>query len=168
MGWFSKDIQNMGDLFVYALSDIYYAEQQIVKALPKMTDNATDAKLKEGFQKHLRETEDHVSRLEQVFRVTELEAKSVDGYAIDGILKEADAAAGEVDDTRVLDAALIFSAQAVEHYEMSRYGALISWAEQFGRSDIVSILEQTLNEEKAADAALTSVAKTVVNQRAAA
>jgi ferritin-like metal-binding protein YciE len=168
MSWFSKDIHNMGDLFVYALSDIYYAEQRILKALPKMIEKATDAKLKQGFQNHLRETEEHVRRLEQVFRLSELEATTVDGYAIDGLLKEADASAGEVEDPRVLDAALIFSAQAVEHYEISRYGALISWAGQFGRSDIVIILQKSLDEEKSANQALTTVAEGVVNQRAAA
>src|SRR5215813_1015090 len=151
MGLFSKDIKNMDDLFVHTLRDIYYAENQIVKSLPDMIEKASDPQLKQGFQSHLRETENHVKRLEQVFRLHGVDAKGVDCPAIDGILEEAEEVAGEVDDKAVLDAALIAAAQAVEHYEITRYGCLVAWANQLGRSDCATLLKQTLEEEKAAD-----------------
>jgi ferritin-like metal-binding protein YciE len=167
MGFFSKDIQTMDDLFVHTLRDIYYAEKQILKALPDMVKKAGDADLKQGFQSHLRETENHVKRLEQVFRMHGKDASGVDCTAIDGILEEADDVTGEVADKAVLDAALIASAQAVEHYEMTRYGTLIAWANQLGRSDCAALLQQNLDEEKAADKKLTTIAEKTVNRRAA-
>jgi ferritin-like metal-binding protein YciE len=167
MGLFSKDIKNMNDLFVHTLRDIYYAEKQIVKALPYMIDKAHDPQLKQGFQTHLRETENHVKRLEQVFQLAGLKAQGVDCPAIDGIIKEANEVAGEVEHKSVLDAALIAAAQAVEHYEITRYGTLISWARQVGRSDCVSLLQQTLDEEKATDKKLTTMAEGQVNRKAA-
>lgn len=167
MGWFSKDIQTMDDLFVHQLQDIYYAEQQILKALPDMIDKATDPGLKTAFQNHLRETETHVTRLEKVFRMHGAEVKGQDCPAIDGILEEANEVAGEVEDKRVLDAALIAAAQAVEHYEMTRYGTLAAWAKQLGRTDCAAVLEQTLAEEKAADGKLTGIAEGNVNRKAA-
>jgi ferritin-like metal-binding protein YciE len=167
MGLFSKDIKNMHDLFLHNLADIYYAEQQIVKALPTMVKKATDRQLKQGFENHLRESETHVKRLEQIFQKLDVKAKGVDCPAIDGILKEANEVAGEVEDKSVLDAALIASAQAVEHYEMTRYGTLIAWAKQLGRQDLIGLLEQTLNEEKATDQKLTAMAEAQVNRKAA-
>jgi ferritin-like metal-binding protein YciE len=167
MGLFSKDIKTMDDLFLHTLRDIYYAENQIVKALPDMVDKATDPQLKQGFQTHLRESENHVKRLEQVFQLTGKKAGGVDCPAIDGILKEANEVAGEVEKKPVLDAALIAAAQAVEHYEMTRYGTLIAWAKQLGRNDCVSLLQQTLDEEKATDKKLTSMAEGQVNRKAA-
>jgi ferritin-like metal-binding protein YciE len=167
MGLFTKDIKNMDDLFVHTLRDIYYAENQIVKALPDMIKKATDPQLKQGFQTHLRETETHVKRLEQVFNLTGKKAQGVDCPAIDGIIKEAKEVAGEVDNKQVLDAALIASAQAVEHYEMTRYGTLIAWAKQLGHNDVVTLLNQTLDEEKATDKKLTSMAEGQVNRKAA-
>ena len=167
MGLFSKDIKTMNDLFLHTLQDIYYAEQQIVKALPDMIKKANDPQLKQGFQTHLRETENHVRRLEQVFQLTGQKAKGVDCPAIDGILEEADDVAGEVEQQPVLDAALIAAAQAVEHYEMTRYGTLIAWAKELGRNDAVSLLQQTLDEEKATDKKLTSMAEAQVNRKAA-
>jgi ferritin-like metal-binding protein YciE len=167
MGLFSKDIKNMNDLFLHTLGDIYYAEQQIVKALPEMVKKATDPQLKQGFQTHLRESETHVKRLEQVFQKLDVKAKGVNCPAIDGILKEANEVAGEVDDKSVLDAALIAAAQAVEHYEMTRYGTLIAWAKRLGRQDVASVLEQTLSEERATDQKLTAVAESQVNRKAA-
>ena len=137
MGLFSKDIKTMDDLFLHTLQDIYYAENQIVKALPKMIDKATNRNLAAGLRNHLRETEGHVSRLEQVFAKLGQTPKGVDCPAIDGIIKEADEVAGEVDDKKVLDAAIIGSAQAVEHYEISRYGTLIAWAEELGHGNVV-------------------------------
>src|SRR5437588_7167720 len=159
MGLFSKDIQTMDDLFVHTLRDIYYAENQIVKALPDMIEKATDKQLKQGFQSHLAETKNHVKRLEEVFKMHGVQASGVDCPAIDGIIEEADDVAGEVDDKQVLDAALIAAAQAVEHYEMARYGTLVAWAKQLGRNDCASVLQKNLDEEKAADKKLTDIAE---------
>lgn len=167
MGLFSKDIKTMNELFLHTLADIYYAEQQIVKNLPDMVKKASDPQLKQGFETHLRETENHVKRLEQVFQKLNVQANGVDCPAIDGILKEAKEVAGEVEDKSVLDAALIAAAQAVEHYEMTRYGTLIAWAKNLGQSGVVSLLNATLEEEKATDKKLTSMAEAKVNRRAA-
>lgn len=167
MGLFTKDIKTMDDLFVHQLQDIYYAEKQLVKALPKMADKATDPQLKQGFMTHLEETEVHVQRLEQVFKMHGAEVKAVNCPAIDGIIKEADETAGEVDDKAVLDAALINAAQAAEHYEIVRYGSLIAWARQLGRNDCAAVLQNTLDEEKATDKKLTSLAEGKINMRAA-
>ena len=166
MGLFTKDIKTMDDLFVHQLQDIYYAEKQLVKALPKMADKATDPQLRSGFLTHLEETKGHVTRLEQVFKMHGVQPKAVDCPAIDGIIEEADEVTGEVADKSVLDAALINAAQAVEHYEMTRYGTLIAWAKQLGRNDCASVLQKTLDEEKAADAKLTGIANSNVNLRA--
>ncbi len=167
MGLFSKDIKSMDDLFVHTLRDIYYAENQILKSLPDMIDRAANPQLKQGFRAHLNETKNHVKRLEQVFQLEGQSVKSVDCPAIDGILEEADDVIGDVEDAQVLDAAMIAAAQAVEHYEITRYGALIAWAKQLGRNDCAKILEQTLQEEKAADKKLTEMAETTVNVMAA-
>ena len=167
MGLFSKDIKSMDDLFVHTLRDIYYAENQILKALPDMIDKAANPQLKQGFQSHLNETKNHVKRLEQVFQLEGKSVKAVDCPAIDGILEEADDVIGEVEDKDVLDAAMIAAAQAVEHYEITRYGALIAWAKQLGRTDCARILEQTLQEEKATDKKLTEMAESRVNVMAA-
>jgi ferritin-like metal-binding protein YciE len=167
MGLFSKDIATFDDLFVHQLQDIYYAEKQILKALPKMIDKATSPQLKQGLESHRRETETHVTRLEQVFQMHGSQAKSVDCPAIDGIIKEANEVAGEVSDKQVLDAGIIAACQAVEHYEMARYGTLVAWAKQLGRNDCANILEQTLREEKAADEKLTQIAESSVNRKAA-
>ncbi|GHC75616.1 ferritin-like domain-containing protein [Limoniibacter endophyticus] len=167
MGFFSKDIKDMDDLFVHTLRDIYYAEHQIRDHLPDMINMAKDAELKAGFELHLRETEGHIQRLEQVFELYGEKAKEVNCPAIDGILKEAKEVSGEVEDETVLNAALIAAAQAVEHYEITRYGTLIAWAKQLGRSDVARLLEQNLEEEKATDAKLTKVAESHVNRMAA-
>jgi ferritin-like metal-binding protein YciE len=168
MGLFTKDIKTMDDLFVHQLQDIYYAEKQLVKALPKMAEKATDAQLKQGFLTHLDETKIHVQRLEQVFQMHGVEAKAVDCPAIDGIIEEAEEVAGEVEDKSVLDAALINAAQAAEHYEITRYGSLISWAKRLGRNDCASVLQKTLDEEKATDKKLTTLAESKINMRASA
>jgi len=167
MGIFSSDIKSMDDLFVHTLRDIYYAEQQIVKALPTMISKASNPQLKTGFEQHLKETQGHVQRVEQVFKMHGVAAKAVNCPAIDGILKEANEVAGEVADREVLDAALIASAQAVEHYEMTRYGTLVAWAKQLGRNDCASVLQQNLDEEKATDQKLTTMAESSVNRQAA-
>jgi len=168
MGFFTKDIKTLDDLFVHTLRDIYYAEQQIAKNLPDMVEKATEQSLKTGFQTHLAETKNQITRLEQVFKMHGVEAKGVDCPAIDGILKEAKEVAGEVDDKTVLDAALIAAAQAVEHYEITRYGTLIAWAKQLDRGDAIELLEANLEEEKNADLLLSQIAEAAVNEKAAA
>jgi ferritin-like metal-binding protein YciE len=167
MGLFTKDIKSMNDLFLHQLQDIYYAEQQLVKALPKMADKASDKQLKQDFLFHLDETKNHVQRLEQVFQQIGSAVKAVDCPAIDGIIEEANEVTGEVADKAVLDAALINAAQAAEHYEIARYGSLISWARQLGRSDVAGLLQKTLDEEKVTDRKLTTLAEGRVNLRAA-
>lgn len=170
MDMFSKDIQSFDDLFLHTLQDVYYAENQITKALPTMISKASDPQLKQGFDAHLNETRHQIQRLEQVFQMVGQKPKAVDCPAIDGIIEEADEVAGEVagevDDKRVLDAALIASAQAVEHYEITRYGSLIAWAKQMGRNDCANLLQQTLDEEKATDGKLTKLAEQNVNRKA--
>jgi ferritin-like metal-binding protein YciE len=166
MGLFSKDIKTFDDLFLHQLEDVYYAENQIIKALPKMADKATAPDLKAGFETHLRETEGQVRRLEQVFKLIGEKPKGATCPAIDGIIKEANEVAGDIADKRVLDAALIASAQAVEHYEITRYGTLIAWAKQLGHDDAARILEETLAEEKATDEKLTKLAESKINAKA--
>jgi ferritin-like metal-binding protein YciE len=167
MGLFSKDIKTMDDLFVHQLQDIYYAEKRIVGALPDMISKATTPELRTAFESHLGETKNHVSRLEQVFRMYGTQPKSVDCPAIDGIVEEADEVAGDVDDNGVLDAALIAAGQSVEHYEIARYGTLIAWAKTLGREDCANVLAETLAEEKAANNTLTAIAEQGVNRAAA-
>jgi ferritin-like metal-binding protein YciE len=167
MGWFSRGIQTMDDLFVHTLQDIYYAENQILKALPDMIDKAESRDLKQAFTAHLEQTKGHVERLEQVFAMHGKEPEGVDCPAIDGIIEEANDIAGDVEDKSVLDAALIAAAQAVEHYEITRYGSLIAWAKQLGRNDCAAVLQKTLDEEKATDKKLTTLAESKINLRAA-
>lgn len=167
MGLFSKDIKTLDDLFEHQLRDVYYAEQQILKALPKMVVKATNPALKQAFEKHLSETNTQVQRLEQVFEMYGSEAKGVTCPAIDGIIKEANEVAGEIEDKQVLDAALIAAAQAVEHYEWTRYGTLIAWACELGRNDIAAVLKKTMEEEKATDKKLTELAESRINLQAA-
>ena len=167
MGLFSKDIKTLDDLFVHGLQDIYYAEKQITKALPQMIKQASDPQLKSGFEQHLRETEGQIKRLEQVFQMHGQTPKQVDCPTIDGLIEEANEIAGEVADKDVLDAALLAAAQAVEHYEISRYGTLMAWAKQLGRSDCAQVLSQNLEEEKATDKKLTAMAEAKVNRKAA-
>ena len=167
MGLFTKDVKTMNDLFLHQLQDVYYAEHQLVKALQKLAGKAADTQLKSAFLAHLDETKSHVQRLEQVFQMIGAVPKSIDCPAIDGIIEEADEIAGDIADKSVLDAALIASAQAAEHYEIARYGSLIAWARQLGRNDCIGILQRTLEEEKAVDKKLTSIAETDVNVRAA-
>lgn len=167
MGLFSKDIKTMDDLFVHTLQDIYYAEQQIHKSLPKMIEKATEPALKQGLEAHRGETAGHIKRLEQVFKQHGAEVKAVNCPAIDGILEEADELAGEIADKKVLDAGIIAAAQAVEHYEITRYGTLVAWAKQLGRADCAALLQQNLDEEFAADGKLTKLAEGGVNRKAA-
>ena len=166
MGWFSADISTMKDLFMHGLQDIYYAEHQIEKALPDMIKKASDAQLKKGFQMHLRQTKGQIKRLDRAFKALKEKPKGTKCPAIDGILDEAKEIAGEVDDQVVLNAALIAAAQAVEHYEITRYGTLTAWAKALGHGNIAKLLHANLNEEKATDKKLNTLAKTKVNRKA--
>lgn len=166
MGLFTRDIKTLDDLFVHTLQDIYYAENQITKALPKMIDKATSPELKDGFKKHLAETENQIKRLEQVFQMHGHSPKAVTCPAINGIIEEANEVAGEIADKSVLDAALIASAQAVEHYEITRYGTLIAWAKQMDHQAVIPLLQATLDEEKATDDKLTTLAESKANRKA--
>jgi ferritin-like metal-binding protein YciE len=168
MGLFSKDISTMDDLLVHGLKDIYYAENQILKSLPKLIDKATNRDLTKGLKDHLEETRNQVARLDQVFQKLGQKPQGVQCPAIDGLIKEADELAGEVEDKDVLDAAIVGSAQSVEHYEIARYGTLIAWAEALGHDDIIRLLNTNLNEEKAADKKLSTVAvRKGLNRKAA-
>nr|WP_321986074.1 ferritin-like domain-containing protein [uncultured Lichenicoccus sp.] len=167
MGLFTKPIKTLDDLFVHLLQDIYYAEHQITKALPTMIERASNAQLRDAFQAHLLETQGQITRLEQVFQMHGVEVAGVTCEAIDGILKEAKHVMSDVGDPDVLQAAMLASAQAVEHYEIARYGTMIAIARQLGRRDCASVLEQTLAEEKAADDRLSRLATSEVNREAA-
>ncbi|RJF69809.1 ferritin-like domain-containing protein [Rhodopseudomonas palustris] len=168
MGFFSKDIQTMEDMLLHGLRDIYYAEQQITKALPTMIKQATNRDLAAGLKAHLEETEKQIERLDQVFKKLGEKPSGIDCPAIDGLIKEANETASEIADKTVLDAAIVANAQAVEHYEIARYGTLIAWAEELGHDDIVRFLTTNLNEEKAANTKLNTVAlRKGVNRKAA-
>jgi ferritin-like metal-binding protein YciE len=167
MGLLTKPIKTLDDLFVHMLQDIYYAEQQITKALPKMIAKVSNPELKQAFELHLTETKNQVTRVERVFQMHGQPAKAVTCPAIDGIIQEANEILGDAKDAEVIDAAAAAAAQAVEHYEIARYGTLIAWARELGRDDCASVLEQTLNEEKTADQKLTEVAESRLNRLAA-
>jgi len=160
-------ITTFNDLFVHTLQDIYYAEQQISKSLPKLVKAASSPELSKAFAKHLEETKGQIERLTQVFKEIGVPAKGVKCPAIDGILTEADELMSEIKDAEVLDAALLSGAQAVEHYEITRYGTLIAWAEQLGHKESVKLLKQTLKEEETTDSLLSKMAITKVNKKAA-
>lgn len=166
MGLFSRDIKSLEDLFNHALKDVYYAEHQILKTLPTLIDNATEPQLKKDLKQHLKETEGQVARLDKVFEMLGQDPKGTRCPAIDGILSEGDSLLGEVEGRSVTNAAIVFSAQAVEHYEITRYGSLIAWATELGRDDLVRPLEANLREEKAADRKLTEVAEARINKKA--
>lgn len=167
MGLFSSPIKTMDDLYLHTLQDIYYAENQITKALPKMIDKAGDPGLKAAFEKHLGETKGHVKRLEDAFKALGETPKGTTCPAIDGIIKETEELISDCDDAKVRDAAMLASAQAVEHYEITRYGTLLSWSERANKPDVIALLTQTLEEEKATDSALSQLAETQINRQAA-
>lgn len=166
MGWFTADIHAFDELFMHSLQDIYYAEHQIEKALPDMIEKASDADLKKGFRTHLKQTKGQIKRLDQVFKKLKRKPAGTKCPAIDGILDEANEIAGEIDDKMVLNAALIAAAQAVEHYEMTRYGTLTAWAKLLGRNDVARLLHANFNEEKATDKKLNAIAKRKINKKA--
>ncbi|PPD15774.1 MAG: hypothetical protein CTY25_05640 [Methylobacterium sp.] len=160
-------IKTMDDLFLHTLKDIYYAERQILKALPKMAKAATSQELRQAFEQHRTETEGQIERLSQVFEMLGKPARGVKCEAIEGIIDEGQSIMEEVEDPEVRDAAMLASAQAVEHYEITRYGTLIAWARQIGHDDAATLLEQSLEEEKSTDQLLTELAEESLNQAAA-
>src|SRR5689334_2169318 len=159
--------KDLNALFLDTLKDIYYAEKQILKSLPKMAKAAQSDQLRTAFEKHHDETEGHVERLEEVFELIGKPARGKKCDAIEGILDEGKEVMEEYEDTPALDAGLLAAAQAVEHYEISRYGTLKSWAEKLGIKDAVKLLDQTLAEEKKTDDTLTKIAVSAVNAEAA-
>jgi len=168
MGWFSHDIETIEDLFLHNLQDIYYAEHQIEKSLPDMVAKASDAELKKGFRTHLKQTKGHIKRLDRVFKMIKSIPQGTKCPAIDGMIEEANEIASEVGDKMVLNAALIGAAQAIEHYEITRYGTLVSWAKLLGRGNVAKLLAMNLKEEKATDKKLNGIAKRKINRKAAA
>jgi ferritin-like metal-binding protein YciE len=159
--------KTLDDLFLDTLKDIYYAEKQILKTLPKMAKAATSPELKAGFEQHTQETEGHVERLEQVFEIVGAPARGKTCDAILGIIEEGKSIMEEFKGTVALDAGLISSAQAVEHYEIARYGTLKTWAQQLGLKEAVPLLDATLKEEIATDKKLSMVAVDDANRKAA-
>jgi ferritin-like metal-binding protein YciE len=160
-------LRNLNDLFVHGLKDIYYAERQILRALPKMAKKAESDELRSAFEEHRGQTEEQIHRLQQVFEAIGKPARGVKCAAIEGIIEESEEIMGEVEDEDALDAAMIASAQSVEHYEISRYGTLIAWARELGMDrKVVDLLSQTLEEEKQTDQKLTQLAEQRLNREA--
>jgi ferritin-like metal-binding protein YciE len=155
--------KHLTDLFLHTVKDVYFAEHSITKALPKMAKAAHDPLLKKAFEKHLDQTNGHIERLDRVFKLINTKPQSVPCEAIKGILKEGDEIVEEFSGSLALDAGLIAAAQAVEHYEIARYGALKCWAGELGMNDAVALLNETLEEEKATDVALSKLAESSVN-----
>ena len=162
----AKQAKTLDDLFHDTLKDIYYAEKKILTALPKMAKAAQSAELRQAFTKHERETQGQVDRLEQVFALIEQPAKGQKCEAIDGLIDEGKEIMKEFKGTPALDAGLLAGAQAVEHYEISRYGTLKTWAQALGMGEAAELLDETLTEEKDTDAALTELAEAAVNAQA--
>ncbi|WP_416065195.1 ferritin-like domain-containing protein [Rhizobium sp. ZK1] len=158
--------KTLEDLFYDTLKDIYFAERQILRALPKMARAAQSTELKAGFEKHREETEGHVERLQQVFEIIGKRAQGKTCEAIQGIIAEGEEIMEEFKGTSAVDAGLISAAQAVEHYEIARYGTLKTWAQTLGFKDAVMLLDQTLQEEGKTDQLLTKLATTAANQKA--
>jgi ferritin-like metal-binding protein YciE len=157
--------KDLDALFLHTLKDVHFAENAILKALPKMAKAATDKELQKAFETHLKQTKGHIDRLEQVFKLIDEPVKSVPCEAIKGILMEGDEVAEEFAGGMALDAGLIAAAQAVEHYEIARYGALHAWSEQLGHEEVATLLSETLEEEKETDQLLSDLAD-VVNAKA--
>jgi len=162
----SAPAKGLQDLFTNGLRDIYYAENKIVEALPKMAEGAESAELKQAFQQHLAETEEQILRLEQVFEILDTPATGKSCPAIDGIIQEGSEILEQYQGSPSIDAGLVAAAQAVEHYEIARYGTLLAWATQLGLSDAADLLGATLDEEEATDEALSAIAEGGANERA--
>jgi ferritin-like metal-binding protein YciE len=159
--------KNLSALFLDTLRDIYYAEKQIYKSLPKMAKAASSDQLRNAFEKHHDETEGHIERLEKIFDLLGKPARGKKCDAIEGILDEGEEIMDEYKDAPALDAGLLAAAQAVEHYEISRYGTLKSWADKLSMNEAVKLLDQTLTEEKKTDDTLSKIAVSAVNAEAA-
>lgn len=157
---------DLHELFLDELADVYNAEQQLTKALPKLAKAAQSDELREAIEQHLEETEEHVSRIEQVAESLDTTLKKKTCYAMKGLIEEADDIVKEQKNSTALDAGIIAACQKVEHYEIASYGTLAAWAEQMGHDDALDLLRQTEEEESAADEKLTEVAETIANQRA--
>jgi ferritin-like metal-binding protein YciE len=162
----AKKIKQLDDLFHEALKDIYFAEKKILTALPKMAKAVQNEELKAAFEKHETETEEQVARLEKVFALIDAKPQGKNCPAIIGIIEEGQEIMKEYKGSPALDAGLLSAAQAVEHYEITRYGTLRTWANELGMGDAVQLLEESLSEEKSTDEALTELAEAVVNQEA--
>ena len=162
----AKEPKQLDELFHDTLKDIYYAEKKILSALPKMAKAAQNEDLTAAFEKHQGETEEQISRLDQVFELIEQKPQGKKCAAIEGILEEGQEIIKEYKGSPALDAGLVSAAQAVEHYEIARYGTLRTWAEELGLDDAAKLLQETLDEEEATDQALTELAESVVNQEA--
>src|SRR5215207_5621604 len=171
-------IRTMDDLFIHGLQDVYYAENQIAKTLPEMMEKSSDPMLREGFKLHLEETQEQIKRLDQVFRALGQTPKGVTCQAVLGLIEEGQEILGEIEDEKVRDVSILASAQALERYEITRYGTLVAWADQLGdklavdRSqmgnlEIVDLLQLTLDEEKNQDSRLTAMAESKINRQAA-
>lgn len=159
-------MKSLDDLFLHFLRDIYYAERQLLKALPKMAKSAQAPALKEAFTAHREETVHQIERLEQVFEHIGKPARGVPCEVIKGLIEETEDVLDGTDTGPVRDAGLVACGQAVEHYEMARYGALIAWAQIGGHKDVVSLLQQTLDEERKADKLLTEIGVKQINKNA--
>lgn len=162
----STRTKTLDDLFEHALKDIYYAEKKIFKALPKMVKAAHDDELRQALEDHRDETEKHIAKVEQIFGLLELAPKAQKCDAIDGILKEADGILKDFGKTNSCDAAIIFSGQAVEHYEITRYGSMHTYANALGMTEAAELLASVLEQEKAADEKLTDLAEDRINHAA--
>jgi ferritin-like metal-binding protein YciE len=161
-------VKTLNDLFVHGLKDLYSAEKQLVKALPKMAKNATSDELREALESHLAETEEQVSRLEEIFEELEIGGRGMKCKAMEGLIEEGNEALEDCEDDQVRDAAIICAAQKVEHYEMAGYGCVRTFAEQLGFGSAAKLLQTTLDEEGAADEKLNEIALNLVNEEAAA
>lgn len=160
--------KHLEELFEETLKDIYFAEKKIVTALPKMAKAAQSDELRAAFEKHLEETEGQVERLEEIFKLIDKPARGKTCPGILGIIEEGQEVMKEFKGSDALDAGLVAGAQAVEHYEITRYGTLIAWAEQLGLDEVAGLLKETLEEEEATDEALTALAESAINYQAAA
>jgi ferritin-like metal-binding protein YciE len=161
MALFSANIDNLQQLFVEQLRDLYDGEQQITKALPKLIDKANNGGLKSALQQHLKETRDQIARLETIFSELGEKASGESCKGMDGIIDEGDHLVSKANDPSVIDSCIITSAQRVEHYEIAGYGTVKTFARQLGRTNVAQLLEQTLQEEKEADKKLTQLAEMI-------
>jgi ferritin-like metal-binding protein YciE len=160
-------LKTMEDLFIHGLKDIYYAEKKLVQQLPKMAKKAESPELADAIEQHFKETQNQVTRLEKIFRLCDMEPRGKRCPGIEGLIEEAKEIIEEAEEPDALDAGLLAAAQSVEHYEISRYGTLVAWGEELGMSDAVSLLRETLQEEKNADRLLSQLAEGKLNREAA-